>query len=105
MISGTVDKLPVESFGLKVPHIGWNDVKTVKESPLFTGIEQGSEFYFVHSYEFRCADQSDIVATADYGVTFTAAIQRENIVATQFHPEKSQDAGLQFLENFIHWSP
>lgn len=105
LIGGSVEKLAVESAGLKVPHIGWNEVVPVKKSPLFSGIKDRAEFYFVHSYHLVCHDANDLLATAEYGGAITVAIERENIAATQFHPEKSQDAGLKFLENFIHWTP
>ena len=77
----------------------------VRKSPLFAGINPDADFYFVHSYQLDCGDPADLVATATYGETITAAIQHGNIFATQFHPEKSQDNGLKLLENFIRWKP
>jgi glutamine amidotransferase len=89
--------------GLKVPHIGWTEVSLDRASPLFAGVSKAPSFYFVHSYHMVC-DTSDLVAaSAEYGVRFTAAVQRDNIFATQFHPEKSQDDGLRLLENFLQW--
>ncbi|MBI2063445.1 MAG: imidazole glycerol phosphate synthase subunit HisH [Candidatus Yanofskybacteria bacterium] len=105
LISGNVRKLEVESRGLKVPHIGWNNVSYIKESPLFKGIKPDSDFYFVHSYQLICGDKENLVATAQYGETITAAIQKNNIFASQFHPEKSQENGLKLLENFVNWKP
>ena len=94
----------VRRFGaaqdLKVPHIGWNDVRAETDSPLFKGVRQ-PVFYFVHSYYVDCADRSLVSATCDYGITFPAAIVRDNVWAVQFHPEKSQVNGLRFLENFL----
>ena len=86
--------------GLKVPHIGWNEVRPVRPHPLLKGIEPGDEFYFVHSYYPQPKDDSIVSAYCDYGVRFAAAIRKGNIVATQFHPEKSQALGLGILRNF-----
>ena len=85
--------------GLKVPHMGWNSIAAVKPSSLMEGIDAGVYFYFVHSYYVVPAEDV-AVATTDYGVTFVSAVQKENVFATQFHPEKSQHAGLRMLENF-----
>lgn len=104
-IDGSARKLDAEKLGLKVPHIGWNDVAVVGDSVLFKEIKPNADFYFVHSYQLIPADQSLITATAQYGGTITAAIERGNIFATQFHPEKSQDNGLKLLENFLAWNP
>ncbi|TSC59565.1 MAG: glutamine amidotransferase [Candidatus Peregrinibacteria bacterium Greene0416_62] len=104
-IKGRVRKLDVEKQGLKVPHIGWNELSMVRESPLFADIKSDADFYFVHSYQLDCGDPQDLIATAEYGEKITAAVQRGNIFATQFHPEKSQDNGLKLLENFIRWNP
>jgi len=86
--------------GLKVPHIGWNDVRAEPGSPLFKGVRD-PVFYFVHSYYVDCADPRLVSATCDYGVTFPAAIVADNVWAVQFHPEKSQANGLRFLQNFL----
>lgn len=86
--------------GLKVPHMGWNTVKILKEAPIFDGIADGAFFYFVHSYYVIPKQEEVIATTTDYGCTFTSAIWRENIFATQFHPEKSQQIGLSVLKNF-----
>ncbi len=89
---------------LKIPHMGWSQVHQVQAHPLWAGIPDDSRFYFVHSYRVVPEDVSLIAATTDYGVRFTSAIARDNLFATQFHPEKSADAGLQLLENFVNWT-
>lgn len=88
---------------LKVPHMGWSQVRQVGQHPLWEGIPDQSRFYFVHSYRVVPEDVTLIAGTTDYGVRFTAAIARDNLFATQFHPEKSADAGLRLLENFVNW--
>ncbi len=90
---------------LKVPHMGWNQVAFKRDHPLWRGIENQSRFYFVHSYRVVPEDPSLIIATTDYGVRFTSAIAKDNLFATQFHPEKSSRDGLQFLKNFLDWKP
>jgi glutamine amidotransferase len=93
----TVDQPPLN---LKVPHMGWNSVQARQDVPLFKGMPRGTHFYFVHSYYVRPTDQRHIAARADYGGEFTAAISKDNIMAVQFHPEKSQAAGRMILKNF-----
>jgi len=88
---------------LKVPHMGWSPVRQVRPHPLWHGVEDGARFYFAHSFHPVPADASLTIGTVDYGVPFTCAIARANIFATQFHPEKSQRAGLQLLANFAVW--
>jgi len=88
---------------LKVPHMGWNQLHQTQEHPLWDGIEQDSRFYFVHSYYVHADDPSLVAATADYGVKIHAALHRGNIFAVQCHPEKSSDAGLKLLSNFLKW--
>jgi len=88
---------------LKVPHMGWNEVNQSHPHPLWKDIDQNSRFYFVHSYYVEPSDNNVIVATTDYPDTFTSAIQKDNLFAVQFHPEKSQHAGLKLLENFLNW--
>ena len=90
---------------LKIPHMGWSRVNRVREHPLWHGIEDGTRFYFVHSYFVVPEEQSLVAATTEYGETFTCAIEHENLFAVQFHPEKSADAGLQLIKNFINWRP
>jgi len=88
---------------LKIPHMGWNQVEQVQHHPMWSGVEQSSRFYFVHSYY---ADASPLASgVCEYGLPFTAAIARDNIFAVQFHPEKSQRSGLRLLENFTQWLP
>ncbi|TMK23171.1 MAG: imidazole glycerol phosphate synthase subunit HisH [Actinobacteria bacterium] len=86
--------------GVKIPHIGWNEVTPVRASPLFAGIEPGTRFYFCHSY-FPDAAPDVVTATSDHGATFACAASRGNVHAVQFHPEKSGDPGLSLLENFV----
>jgi len=88
---------------LKIPHMGWSPVEQVAVHPLWNGIPDHSRFYFVHSYRVIPEDVSLIAGTTDYGVRFTAVIARDNLFATQFHPEKSADLGLQLLHNFVNW--
>ncbi len=89
----------------KVPQIGWNRVRQSRPHPVWAGVADGSWFYFVHSYYARPSDARHTVGEADYGGSFTAAVARDNIFATQFHPEKSADSGLALYRNFLHWNP
>ena len=88
---------------LKIPHMGWNQVHHNSRHPLWQDIEEGSRFYFVHSYYMQPADQDIVLATTDYGFEFVSAIGRDNVFAVQFHPEKSARDGLQLLKNFSRW--
>lgn len=88
---------------LKVPHMGWNQVRQVRHHPLWAGIPQDARFYFVHSYYVEAAEPGQVAATAEYGITLHAALARDNLFAVQFHPEKSSDAGLALLRNFLVW--
>lgn len=88
---------------LKVPHMGWNEVFQKKPHPLWRDIADGSRFYFVHSYFVRAEDQSLVTGVTDYGREFHAVLSRANVFAAQFHPEKSGEAGLQLLKNFLEW--
>ena len=90
---------------LKIPHMGWNQVLQQNPHPLWAGISDRSRFYFVHSYYPAPADRTLSAASCVYGVPFTCAVARDNIFAVQFHPEKSQSAGLQLLSNFVRWRP
>ncbi|MDQ7784124.1 MAG: imidazole glycerol phosphate synthase subunit HisH [Desulfomonilaceae bacterium] len=87
---------------LKIPHMGWNQVSTRKDVPIFEGIKDGSFFYFVHSFYVDPLDDRDIAAETEYGIRFTCAVARDNIYAVQFHPEKSQENGLRILKNFAN---
>jgi len=89
----------------KVPQMGWNRVHQERSHPLWNGIADESYFYFVHSYYVQPEQAQDVVGTTEYGQVFTSAVARENIFATQFHPEKSAAAGLQLYKNFVHWNP
>jgi glutamine amidotransferase len=86
---------------LKVPHVGWNDVRFVKESPLSGELNAPHSYYFVHSYYMRCADTTDVAGVCEYGHEFTVALQRDNICGVQFHPEKSQKHGLALMKSFL----
>ena len=88
---------------LKVPHMGWNQVHQTNTHPLWQGIAQDERFYFVHSYFVESRERNAVAATTEYGLRFTSAAGRANIFAVQFHPEKSQHAGLQLLKNFVQW--
>lgn len=104
VIPGRVVRFPegMEENGeeLKVPHMGWNQLSIKRRPPAFTGLEEGTNVYFVHSYYVKPVDESVIATTSRYGIEFCSSIWRDNIVATQFHPEKSQEKGLQILKNF-----
>jgi len=90
---------------LRVPHVGWNDITYREGSHMFKGVPHSTDFYFVHSFYMSCDREEDVEATCDYGGLFTASVKKDNIFATQFHPEKSQDYGLKVLENFLNWKP
>jgi imidazole glycerol-phosphate synthase subunit HisH len=100
-ISGKVSKIDNQNNKYKLPHIGWNEISIVKESKIFKGIENKSHMYFVHSYEFIPGDKSVISATTDYSSNIVCAVEKENLIGTQFHPEKSDKIGLQIIKNFI----
>jgi glutamine amidotransferase len=94
------DEMVADGEKLKVPHMGWNQLAVRRPAPVFAGVKDGTNVYFVHSYYAVPDNESVVAATSSYGVEFCAAIWKDNIVATQFHPEKSQDAGLRILKNF-----
>ena len=104
-INGDVVKMTPADPALKIPHMGWNELSFPRPHALFAGLDRGAHVYFVHSYIIRPADPGQVLATADYGGAFAAAVGRDNIVGTQFHPEKSQAAGLALLGNFLRWTP
>lgn len=97
LLPGTVIRFPA---GRKIPHMGWNQVAWRKDSPLSRGIPDNSFFYFVHSYYARAAAPGDVLGATDYGLEFASVVERDNLFAVQFHPEKSQEAGLRLLKNF-----
>jgi glutamine amidotransferase len=98
-------KLQPDGSRFKVPQMGWNRVRQTRAHPLWDGVEDGAYFYFVHSYYAVPANPDDTIGEADYGAPYCCAVGRDNIVATQFHPEKSAAAGLRLYRNFIHWNP
>ena len=107
-IPGEVDQITPDDQNLKIPHMGWNTLTVRREHPLFDGLPlgpSGLHAYFVHSYEMKPAHQADLIAQADYGGPLTAVVGRDNIVGTQFHPEKSQRLGLALIANFLKWTP
>jgi glutamine amidotransferase len=103
LLPGRVPRFHLQ--GLKIPHIGWNEVAQARPHALWAGIPDRTRFYFVHSYYPAPRDAALTAATTVYGSPFTCAIARDNIFAVQFHPEKSQSAGLQLLSNFVRWRP
>jgi len=104
LLPGNVPRFRVAP-GLKIPHMGWNEVLQRRRHALWAGIADRSRFYFVHSYFPAPRDAGVTAATCVYGMPFTCAVARDNIFAVQFHPEKSQSAGLQLLSNFVRWRP
>jgi glutamine amidotransferase len=107
-IAGEVDRIAPNDPSLKIPHMGWNTLNVERTHPLLDGLTlgpQGLHAYFVHSYQLNPAERGDLVADADYGGAVTAIVARDNIVGTQFHPEKSQKLGLALIANFLKWKP
>jgi imidazole glycerol-phosphate synthase subunit HisH len=104
-IPAEVVRMTPSDRALKIPHMGWNELAFVRPHPLFVGLEPGAHVYFVHSFVIRPNDPAQILATTDYGGMLAAAVGRDNIAGTQFHPEKSQAAGLTILGNFLGWKP
>lgn len=100
LIDATVERLVPEA-GERIPHVGWNEVRQARPSPLLAGLEDGKDFYFVHSYAVRCADTGDVAATTPYGGGFASVVERGRVWGAQFHPEKSQKAGFRLLANFL----
>jgi glutamine amidotransferase len=107
-IAGEVDRIAPSDPNLKIPHMGWNTLNMLKTHPLLEDIPLGPDglhAYFVHSYELKPTQRGDLVAQADYGGPLTAIVGRDNMVGTQFHPEKSQRLGLKLIANFLKWMP
>jgi len=104
-IGGEVARITPEDPALKVPHMGWNDLVIDHPHPVLDGIATGDHAYFVHSYHFRVANPAERLAHCDYGSEITAIVGRDNMVGTQFHPEKSQAVGLRLIANFLTWKP
>ena len=111
LFAGKVKRFPAEAMfegngaQLKVPHMGWNEVRQSRSHPLWQGINDAERFYFVHSYYVDPENVEEVIASTRYGVDFVSAVSRANIFAVQFHPEKSAVAGLKLLGNFMRWSP
>ena len=101
VIPGRVRRLSFTNKGLKIPHMGWNQVRQKFAHPIFEGVPDETDFYFVHSYYAEPVDKALVAGETDYGITFCSVIARGNLIATQFHPEKSGDAGLKIYDNFI----
>ena len=104
-IAGECVRLTPDDARLKIPHMGWNELVPRAAHPLLAGIEPGAHAYFVHSYHLVARDPADVIAVAAYGGDVTAMVARENIAGMQFHPEKSQAAGLRLIANFLRWRP
>jgi glutamine amidotransferase len=104
-IGGEVRRLEPNTSGFKVPHMGWNALADVAPHPLFAGLEPDAHMYFTHSFAFTPHEASDVAAHVDHGGPFAAAVAKDNIAGVQFHPEKSQGAGLRLLSNFLKWRP
>jgi glutamine amidotransferase len=104
-IAGHVEKLKPEDASLKIPHMGWNTLHIVNPHPIFHGLDNGAHVYFVHSNHLKTKNPDDRIAIANYGGVITAMVGLDNIIGTQFHPEKSQAAGIRLLQNFLTWKP
>ena len=104
-IDGEVHRIAPSDTSLKIPHMGWNDLILDQPHPVLAGLATGDHAYFVHSYQMQMADPSQRLSHCDYGGAVTAIVGRDNMVGTQFHPEKSQTAGLRLIANWLTWSP
>jgi glutamine amidotransferase len=105
LVPGRVRRLDALGCALRIPHVGWNEVAFSPGDPLFRGVAQQTDFYFVHSYAFEAARPGDVAASTEYGVRVTAAVRAGNVFGVQFHPEKSSRAGRQLLRNFLEFVP
>jgi len=105
LIPGLVRPISLKGKKLKIPHMGWNEVKIVQPHAMFNGFQDNPYFYFVHSYNFVYSEKKHLIATTDYSETITSVVSKDNIVGTQFHPEKSQKNGIKFISNFLNWDP
>ena len=104
-IQGQVKKLAPNDPALTIPHMGWNAIAFTRAHPLFKGVETGAHMYYANSFALTPTDTADVLATTDHGGPFTAAVAKGNVAGVQFHPEKSQAAGLALLANFLEWRP
>ncbi|MBH87710.1 MAG: imidazole glycerol phosphate synthase subunit HisH [Pelagibacterales bacterium] len=104
-LDGEVENIKIINEDIKIPHMGWNSIIFDKDDPLLINIKKGEDFYFVHSYQFNVKENNFVLAKTNYGADITAIVLKNNILGTQFHPEKSQRAGIQFIKNFLEWKP
>jgi glutamine amidotransferase len=104
-VPGEVVQIRPSAASLKVPHMGWNDLVIDRPHPVLDGVSTGQHAYFVHSYQLKVENADDRLAHVDYGGDVTAIVARDNVIGTQFHPEKSQEAGLRIIANFLNWHP
>lgn len=107
-IAGDVTPITPRSPEFKIPHMGWNELvlnEAGRAHPVLAGLGSGAHAYFVHSFQFKCSAEQNLLATVDYGGAIAAVIGRDNMIGTQFHPEKSQDVGLKIITNFLKWRP
>ena len=104
-IEGDVSPIEKVEPEMKIPHMGWNSINFDNKHPIFNEIKEEEDFYFVHSYKINIKNNDFILAKTQYGSDITAIILKNNIIGTQFHPEKSQSAGIQFIKNFLEWTP
>lgn len=104
-IRGEVVPIAPSDPRLKIPHMGWNELLPRAVHPVLAGLAAGTHAYFVHSFQFRLVDERDLIAATDYGGALAAVVGRDNLIGTQFHPEKSQLAGLRLIANFLEWRP
>jgi glutamine amidotransferase len=104
-IAGDVVRITPADSALKIPHMGWNELRDIAPHPVLAGLASGDHAYFVHSYHLRTAVPAQRLAIADYGEPIAAIVGRDNVIGTQFHPEKSQATGLRLIGNFLRWKP
>lgn len=104
-MEGEVTALEPANRALKIPHMGWNDLVIAADHPVLRGIKSGDHAYFVHSFHVKLKEVANRLAYVDYGTEVTAIIGKDNMIGTQFHPEKSQETGLRLLTNFLEWTP
>lgn len=104
-IAGEVVPMQPTDPTLKIPHMGWNTLETTQDHALLRSIDSSDHYYFVHSFMFKCIEKEHVLAETEYGENVAAIVGRDNIIGTQFHPEKSQESGLKLLSEFIHWKP
>ena len=104
-IAGEVVAIEPADPSLKIPHMGWNELSPRGDHPVLAGLPPGTHAYFLHSFELRPSDPTDLLAETDYGGPIVAAVGRDNLIGTQFHPDKSQAAGLRLIANFLRWRP